>query len=138
MNLPNSANSMYNIVKWYFDHFIPPYGTINTRRSKRLCGFETCSDWGFFCYPVPHATVVALEFTWYRSNMYLCGDAVDESGISIIFWRLCRVLGSIYLHVRSVIRYCSAYIDPPLGPMLLLCYTNSTLPSMASCTSTAE
>jgi len=51
MNLPNSANSMYNIVKWYFDHFIPPYGTVNTRRSKRLCGLETCSDWGFFATP---------------------------------------------------------------------------------------
>jgi len=24
MNLPNSANSMYDVVKWYFDHFTQP------------------------------------------------------------------------------------------------------------------
>jgi hypothetical protein len=25
MNLPNSTNSMYDVVKWYFDYFTPPY-----------------------------------------------------------------------------------------------------------------
>jgi hypothetical protein len=33
MNLPNSTNSMYGVVKWYFVHFTPPQ-VHNTRHSN--------------------------------------------------------------------------------------------------------